>query len=116
MLSQRRMVRLTVVLTASLPRATRLVEALRSLMVGTRLESGCLSCSAWSEPDSSVHYFEEWATEADLKRRVRSDRFTSLLAVMEAAEEPPQVTIDFSTKTRGLDYIAEVRRVTDRPA
>ena len=116
MLSKRRMVRLTVVLTASPPRATRLVEALRSLMVGTRIEPGCLNCSTWLEPDASVHYFEEWATEPDLKRRVRSDRFTSLLAVMEAAEEPPQVTVDFLTSTRGLDYIAEVRSAKERPA
>ena len=107
------MVRLTVVLLASPARANRLLEALRSLMVGIRLDPACIGCSVWSEPDSSVHYFEEWATEPDLRRRVRSDRFTSLLAVMEAADEPPQVRVDFLSSTRGLDYIAEVRSVDE---
>ena len=44
----------------------------------------------WSDPDSTVHYFEEWETEADVRRRVRSERFTSLLAVLETAQEPPE--------------------------
>ena len=73
-----------------------------------QLEDGCLGCSAWAEPDWSIRYVEEWQTEADMRRRVRSDRFTSLLSVMESAEEP-HVTFDFVTTTRGLDYVEEAR-------
>ena len=106
------MVRLTVTLVASSQTGARpLLDALRSLMGPTRLEPGCLSCLVWEEheDDTMLHYAEEWATEADMRRRVQSDRFTSLLAVMEAAAEPPQVQFDFVTITRGLDYVAEVR-------
>jgi hypothetical protein len=60
------------------------------------------------DSDSTVRYAEEWATEADIRRRVRSESFTSLLAVVESAQEP-QVQFDFVTATRGLDFIAEVR-------
>jgi hypothetical protein len=56
-----------------------------------------------------VHYLEEWETEADVRRRVRSARFTSLLAVIESAQERPRVQFDFVTSTRGLDYVAQVR-------
>ena len=49
------------------------------------------------------------ATDADIVRHVRSSRFTSLLAILEAAHEPPRVQFDFVTATRGLDYVAEVR-------
>lgn len=104
------MVRLTVVLTASSARGAQdLVDALRFLVVGTRVEPGCLGCSTWAEPDWVVHYVEQWATEADMRQRVRSDRFTSLLAVVESAKDP-QVRFDFVTSTRGLDYVAQVRR------
>lgn len=107
------MVRLTVVLTASRRRTHNLVEAFRSLMLRTRLEQGCLDCNVWSDPDSTVHYFEEWATEADIRRRVRSQLFTSLLSVVEGAQEPPHVRFDFLTATRGLDYIAEIRQTRE---
>jgi hypothetical protein len=56
-----------------------------------------------------VHYLEEWDTEADIERRVRSPRFTSLLAVVESAEEQPHMQFDFVTCTRGIDYVAEIR-------
>ena len=104
------MVRLTVVLVASPQGVGHLMQALRSLMVPTRLEHGCVACNVWSDPDSTVNYFEEWATERDAQRRVRSERFTSLLAIMEASEEPPAVRFDFSTMTRGLDYVEEIRQ------
>jgi hypothetical protein len=56
-----------------------------------------------------VHYLEEWATEQDMQRRVRSDTFTSVLGIVEAAERTPEVRFDFLSSTRGLDYITEIR-------
>jgi quinol monooxygenase YgiN len=103
------MVRLKVTLPASSEHASQILQALRFLMVGTRLEAGCVDCAAWIDRDSTVQYVEEWASEEDMRRRVRSDAFTSLIAVMEAASEPPDVQFDFVTTTRGLDYIFEVR-------
>ena len=43
-----------------------------------------------------------------MRRRVRSEGFTSLLAILESATEP-RVQFDFVTMTRGLDYVAEAR-------
>ena len=108
------MVRLTVTLVASQPGAGPMLDALRSLLVSTRLARGCLGCQAWREADdeTTLHYAEEWATESDVRRRVLSNRFTSLLAVMEAAIEPPRIRFDFITMTRGLDYVEEVRHET----
>jgi quinol monooxygenase YgiN len=105
------MVRLTVALSAgSTRRVQGLLDAFRFLMTSTRLEPGCENCSAWADADGKVHYLEEWSSEADLRRRVRSASFTSLLNILESAEEPPRVQFDFVTQTRGLDYVAEVRR------
>jgi hypothetical protein len=103
------MVRLTITLTAASARtADELLEGLRFLVVSTRLEPRCLECSAWGGPDATAHYVESWETEADMRERVLSDRFTLLLAVVEGAEEA-HVRFDFVTETRGLDYVAEVR-------
>ncbi|HET7221169.1 MAG TPA: hypothetical protein VFJ02_24105 [Vicinamibacterales bacterium] len=104
------MVRLSVAFNAASSRSVQdLLEALRFLITTTRLERGCCSCSAWADPDFAVHYVEEWETEADMRRRVRSPRFTSLLAVIEAAREAPHVQFDFVSRTRGLDYVTEIR-------
>jgi quinol monooxygenase YgiN len=111
------MVRLSVTLVASPMGARPLLDAFRSLMVPVRLERGCLGCLVWEETDddTTLHYAEEWASESDMKRRVQSDRFTSLLAVMEAAAEPPEVYFDFVARRRGLDYVAELRHCGGGP-
>jgi quinol monooxygenase YgiN len=108
-LSLHEMVRLTVVLRASARDAQALVDALRFTMGSTRLERGCAGCTVRIDPDSSVHYEEEWTTETDIRRHIQSDRFVSLLNVIESAQEPPRVQFDFLTASRGLDYVMEVR-------
>jgi len=103
------MLRLNVTLGAASPQnAENLLEGLQYQAPGTRLEHGCLGCGAWLGADASVRYCEDWATEDDLRRRVQSDRFTLLLAVVEAATDA-QVQFDFVNKTRGLDYVLELR-------
>ena len=105
----RRMVRLTVSLDApSVRSAQDLLDAFRFLMPATKLEVGCLGCTAWKDPGSTVHYTEEWTTEAAMRERVRSQSFTLLLAIIESVRQP-RVQFDFVTSTRGLDYLAEVR-------
>ena len=111
-----RMVRLTVTLRPPARSVQDLVDAFRFLMVSTRLEPGCVGCSAWTEPDASVHYLEEWSSERAIRRRVGSDRFTSVLALLESVREPPHVQFDFVSTTRGLDYIEEVRQHGAREA
>lgn len=104
------MVRLTIVLkVASARGGQELLGTFRFLMGSTRLDPGCEECTVWSEPDGTVHYAESWASERDLRRRVQSPQFKTLLAVMECASEPPDVRFDFVTARRGLDYVAEVR-------
>ena len=101
--------RLNVALTGASGRAAQeLLDALRFLVVRTRLEPGCLGCSVWLDHDGTVRAIEEWATEADMRRRIRSDHFTSLLGVIESAKEA-RVQFDFVSTTRGLEYVAQIR-------
>lgn len=102
------MVRLAVSLDApSLRSAQDLLDAFRFLIPATKLEAGCLGCTAW-KAGAAVHYTEEWTTEAAMRERVLSQAFTLVLAILESVKQP-RVQFDFVTTTRGLDYLAEVR-------
>jgi quinol monooxygenase YgiN len=105
------MVRLNVVLKpGSFKDVDQLLDALRFVISGTRLQPGCLGCSAWSDPDMTVHYVESWSSETDLRQHVLSPLFTSLLAIVESLRSAPHVQFDFVSASRGLDYVAEVRK------
>ena len=106
------MVRLNITLrAASAADAEGLAEGLRFQVPGTQLEKGCIGCMTRFGADFTVFYVEEWATEADVRQRVISDRFTSLMAVVEAAAHA-EVQFDFVHETRGLEYVFEVREQT----
>ena len=106
------MVRLAVVLAAPVRGSQQLVDALRFLALPISFEPGCLGCrvSTADNDASVVRYEEEWATEEAMRLRVRSERFTRFLEVLESATEVPSVQFDFVTETRGLDYVEEVRK------
>lgn len=94
--------------------AERLASALRALTIGTRLEPGCQECLAWTtdvgDDVVDVHYEERWASEAEMATRVRSERFTQLLEVLEGAPTAPRVQFDFVARQQGLEYVEAVRR------
>jgi quinol monooxygenase YgiN len=104
------MVRLTATLRPRTHRAGQdILDALRFLAMGTRLEPGCLDCSV-TGGDDLVRYTEEWAGEPEMRQRVRSERFNALLMVLETAEEP-DLRFEFVGGTRGLDYVEQIRGV-----
>jgi quinol monooxygenase YgiN len=106
-------IRLTLSITAARGESWRLIDALRSLMVPTRRERGCVSCQLALSSESSdpmrISYSEDWSSEEDLREQIRSDRFTRLLEVMESALEPPNLKFQLPGGARGLDYVEEVR-------
>jgi quinol monooxygenase YgiN len=113
------MVRLSVLLHAPNSQAKAIEQALRTLMRGTRLEPGCLGCQVWANAEereemdrgrTDVHYEERWASERAMETRVRSDAFTKVLEVLEAAADVPQVEFDFVSRHLGLEYVEAVRR------
>jgi len=92
--------------------AQRITVALHSMIDQTRAVHGCLGCSITTRigKRALVRYTEEWESEEDLRRRVRSSAFTGVAALMESAIKPPRVEFALQSGTRGLDFVEEVQR------
>lgn len=107
-------VRFTVTFRAVGGESWRLLEALRPLIAATHPGHGCvawtLSVSSEAGRSPRLRYAEDWSSEVELRRRVRSDRFPRLLAVMEAALVRPRIVFELPTGSRGLEYVEELRQ------
>jgi quinol monooxygenase YgiN len=92
-------------------RLEEIVQAFWSIIGPTRVEPGCLTCGLFQEVGNpeAFHYQEEWLTAEDLERHMRSARYERLLAIMEAAAEPPRIQYCSVEKTRGLEYVETIR-------
>jgi quinol monooxygenase YgiN len=105
-------VRMTVSWRVPQGQARSITSALQTVMIRTRAEPGCTGCSVSTEMGAlvAIHYVENWQTESDLQRQIRSDRFATLAELMEQATEHPFVEFALPGKTRGIDYAEDVRR------
>ena len=104
-------VRMTLKWSVTAGEARSIAGALQTLMIETRMEPGCLGCSSSFEMDqrATVKYFEEWKSEEELQRQIRSERFAKLAELMEHSSERPFVEFVLPFGTRGLEYAETVR-------
>jgi quinol monooxygenase YgiN len=103
---------MTVEWLVPLGQAQCISTALQSMMSATRATPGCLGCtvSTGLGEQGTVRYVEEWQTEQDLRRRLESDAFTRLAALIEASPRPPRLEFALPGGTRGLDLVEEIQR------
>jgi quinol monooxygenase YgiN len=89
-----------------------IAAAIHGLMVVARTEPGYVSCNLSTElgDRAGLRYVEEWKDEDDLKRQLRSDRFSKLAELIERATEHPRIEFSLPGGVRGLEYAEEVRQ------
>jgi quinol monooxygenase YgiN len=104
-------VRMTVRWFVPPPESGTILAALHALMVAARAEPGSCGCHLTTDlgERAGLSYTEEWIHEDELKRQLRSDRFSRLAELMERAIERPKVEFALPSGMRGLEYAEAVR-------
>ena len=89
------------------------LHLLRGMIEPTRAEMGCKSCRLYRElgEPTSITWIEEWATQEDLTRHLRSPQYRRILVALDMADVEPEVRFDTVEKTAGMQLIAEARGV-----
>jgi quinol monooxygenase YgiN len=87
----------------------------RSLIGPTRVETGCISCRLYHETDNPnvLTWIEEWRTDDDLKRHLRSEQYKKILAALDMSNVQPEIRFDTVVETAGMQLIAEARGVKE---
>jgi quinol monooxygenase YgiN len=52
---------------------------------------------------------EQWRSEGDLHRRIRSEDFKAVLALMDLSEAPPEFRIHTISESQAMDSLATIR-------
>jgi quinol monooxygenase YgiN len=104
-------VRMTLEWQVPLGETRPITMALHAVAADTRALRGCIGCSVSTDIGmaGAVRYVEDWQTEDDLRRRLRSDTFAQLVSLIEDSSQPPRIEFALPEATRGLDYVEEVR-------
>ena len=87
------------------------LEILYWLQAPTIAQPGCALRRVCLEqsPELAVILWEEWETETDLKRHVRSELYSWVLAAQELSARAPEIAFYGIAETRGIELIQELR-------
>jgi quinol monooxygenase YgiN len=99
-------------------RREELVRSICTLIESSRLDSGCLDCRLYADvaDPNALTLLEEWATAADMDRRLRSIAYGQLLQLMELSRQPPETVFHNITETTGIETIQQIRLPRARAA
>ena len=77
----------------------------------TRVQTGCISCSLYKDlqDPSVIVWVEEWETQDDLKRHLRSRQYRKILAAFDMSNSQPIMRFNTVVETKGMQLIAEAR-------
>jgi quinol monooxygenase YgiN len=103
----------TIRITASENPDSEIVRVLRSLIEPTRVETGCISCGLYKDlhDPSVIIWVEDWTTQDDLERHLRSPQYKKILAAFDMSDAQPDIRFDTVVETKGMQLIAEARGV-----
>jgi quinol monooxygenase YgiN len=77
----------------------------------TKLEKGCINCRLYQDlhDEGALKLEQVWKDQIDLERHLRSDRFRTVLLVIDLATEYPEIRFDVIESTSGMETIQRVR-------
>ncbi len=86
---------------------------LRSLIGPTRVETGCMGCRLYQEVNEryAITWMEEWNTQDDLERHLRSPQYRRILAALDMSDVQPEIRFDTVVDSKGMQLIEEARGV-----
>ncbi len=107
------MIQATLTIVARRSQRKGVLEALRSLLAPAAGEVGCLRRCLYEDVETkgSFTFVEEWATAADLQRRLRSAAYLRLLQIMELSAEPPEVRFLEVAGAKGMEVVYAAREL-----
>lgn len=93
-------------------RATELIRALRLQMGRTKVQPGCLDCQICQDVQDPhvVIYQEQWRSWPDIEKHIGSERFASILELMELSSDAPDLQFCDIHETRGMEFVRKVRK------
>ena len=105
------MISSTIRITASENSDGEILRLLRSLIEPIRVETGCISCGLFKDMHnpSVFVWVEEWKSQDDLERHLRSRRYKKILAAFDMSSSQPEMRFNTVVETKGMQLIADAR-------
>ena len=86
------------------------LKTIHTIIGPTTVRSGCLHCSLYSNTsnDDELILLEKWESQEALDKHIRSDEFRKIIAAIETAKEPPEISFNTVASTEGMEFVEKI--------
>ncbi|KPK30468.1 MAG: hypothetical protein AMK69_03075 [Nitrospira bacterium SG8_3] len=86
------------------------LQTLHLLLGGIRGEQGCIKYNVYQDVENQKVFIliEEWETQADLDRHLRSDKFGVLLGALKLLSDTPEIKFSMLAQTTEIEVLREL--------
>jgi quinol monooxygenase YgiN len=101
----------TIVLTLPEKDRRKVISSLLPLVGSTRVQPGCQVCSMLIDVDDPrvLVLWEEWDTQENLDRHLRSSDYRLVIAAMELSQQAPQINFNSVHARSGIEVVEAAR-------
>ena len=105
------MITATIKIFVTAERKKDILETLFNFAGPVEVMPGCLGCHVTQDVEDplAITYTEEWQTQEDLERHLRSPNYLLLLQLIDLSEREPEVRFMTTTACWGMEFIEKVR-------
>ena len=105
------MVVMTLHLTVAPTNRAEIVRIIRPIVNPTEAQPGCLLFRLYNETDNddALLLLQKWRSQEDLDRFIRSRDFKRVLAVMDLANKPPEISFNRISSEAGMEIVEKLR-------
>lgn len=77
----------------------------------TSVKPGCKKVKLYSDinNDDDLLLVEEWVSKAELERHIGSDDFRKIMAIMDMAVKPPEMSFHIASSSLGFEFVEKIR-------
>ena len=88
-----------------------IVKIIKPIVNPIETQPGCLLFRLYSETDNddALLLLQKWRSQEDLDRFIRSRDFKRVLAVMDLANKPPEISFNTISSEAGMEIVEKLR-------
>ena len=92
-----------------------IVKIIRPIVNPIEAQPGCLLFQLYSETDNgdALLLLQKWRSQEDLDKFIRSRDFKRILAVMDLANKPPEISFNAISSEAGMEIIEKLRLTSE---
>ena len=104
------MIIVTLPLKVTSKKRAGVISLFESFIGPVSVQPGCLSIDLYiNSKDDKLLLIEEWDSHANLERHIRSDNFRKILALIDMADERPEISFRTVSSIEGFELVEKLR-------